>query len=63
MITKKKDNMPDQPFSDDEIDMEKARFERWAKEQGFHLSQSIHRDYENSKLNWMWFAWQEAVRR
>ncbi|MGE4558909.1 MAG: hypothetical protein AB7E77_01800 [Desulfobulbus sp.] len=44
----------------DEPMAERARFERWAKEQGFHLSRGIHRDYENSKLNWMWLAWQEA---
>ncbi|MGD9947674.1 MAG: hypothetical protein AB7U29_04240 [Desulfobulbus sp.] len=54
--------MQKHPLADEQT-AERARFERWAKEQGFHLSPGIHRDYEKSKLNWMWLAWQEAVRR
>jgi hypothetical protein len=58
----KEGSMQKHPLADEQT-AERARFERWAKEQGFHLSPGIHRDYENSKLNWMWLAWQEAVRR
>ena len=45
------------------LSAEKERFEKWARSEGFHISEAMHRDYENSKLNWMWKAWKEAVCR
>lgn len=43
------------------LPVERDRFEKWARDKGFHLSRGIHRDYLGSKLNWMWIAWQEAI--
>lgn len=42
------------------VEFERMEFESWVMEQGFHLSKAIHRDYENSKINWMWKAWLKA---
>jgi len=36
-------------------------FEKWAREQGFHLSENIHKDYANSKVNWMWKAYVRII--
>ena len=47
----------------DLLSAERDKFEKWARSEGFHTSRAIHKDYENSKLNWMWKAWKEAVRR
>lgn len=45
----------------DFVKLEREMFERWAQSQGFHISKRIHKEYENSKLQWMWRAWYESA--
>ena len=41
----------------------REEFEAWARDNGFHLSKDIHKDYEQCKIQWMWLAWRESLRR